>query len=76
MKAGRSKQPIDLIQSKGKKHLTKKQKERFKFLANELCLNILSGTKVSVPKEKQEKPKNKFAKFSSGTKGLKMYIVN
>jgi P27 family predicted phage terminase small subunit len=37
-------------------------------LNNQLCFNIISRCKVSVPK-KQEKPKNKFEKFGSAKNG-------
>ncbi|AJA42856.1 phage terminase small subunit P27 family [Clostridium tetani] len=37
-------------------------------LSNQLCFNILSRCKVSIPK-KEEKPKNKFAKFGAGANG-------
>lgn len=48
--------------------LLKKQTKVFSMLDklnNQLCFNILSRNKATVPKDKQEKPKNKFSKFGA-----------
>lgn len=61
---------VDIISEEYDKLLIKQTKifQMLDKVSNELCLNIISRCKVSIPKQ-DEKPKNKFEKFGSANNG-------